>query len=112
MHAMIDLSDGLGPDLIRLCEASGVAAEIEASCVPRNSGVPLAQALTDGEDFELLIAAAPEAAGRLLRWSKRKLRCKLTRIGRIVPRRKGSIVSIVAPQGVKVPSSLEGFQHF
>ncbi len=114
LHAMIDLSDGLGPDLIRLCEASRVGAEIDGARVPRRSGVTLAQALTDGEDFELLMAVPPRQVGRLLRWAKRNLRCKLTLIGRIVPRRKGRgrVISVTAAPGIEVPPSLEGFRHF
>ncbi len=112
IHAMIDLSDGLGPDLIRLCEASGVAAVLEAARVPRRPGASLSQALTDGEDFELLMAVAPSQTGQLLRWAKRKLPCRLSRIGRVVPRRGKALISLVAPPGVKGPASLSGFQHF
>lgn len=111
-HAMIDLSDGLGPDLIRLCEASRVAAELEAARVPRRKGSTLAQALTDGEDFELLMAVGRSDADRLLSWGRRRLPCGLTRIGRIVPERKGPRVRVLDPAGKPIPISLEGFRHF
>lgn len=73
LHAMIDLSDGLSLDLHRLCEASGVGATLDlglllgaihpdAEQAARNSGrTPLQHALSDGEDFELLMAASPDA---------------------------------------------------
>jgi len=48
----IDLSDGLSLDLLRVCLASGVAAEIEAP--PRFPGASLEQALHGGEEYELL----------------------------------------------------------
>jgi thiamine-monophosphate kinase len=63
--AMMDLSDGLSADLPRLCEASGVGAEVHASRLPLFSESsrwgcdPLALALHGGEDFELLFSVSP-----------------------------------------------------
>lgn len=112
LHAMIDLSDGLYPDCARLCEASGVAAWLEARAIPRHRGCTLRQAFTDGEDFELLFTVGERDAGRILSWGRRHLPCGLTRIGKVMAHRKGPIVSIGAARGVKVPDSLTGFQHF
>ena len=53
--AMIDLSDGLGIDLDRLCRASGVGAELVG--VPVAAGATEEEAVGGGEDFELLVAA-------------------------------------------------------
>lgn len=50
--AAMDLSDGLSLDLRRLCEASGLGAEI--GFPPIYPGATLAQALDGGEDYELL----------------------------------------------------------
>ena len=66
LHAMLDLSDGLSRDLPRLCAASGVGAMLDASRVPIHDDArrmpgersPLEHALHDGEDYELLFAAA------------------------------------------------------
>lgn len=55
--AAMDLSDGLSLDLRRLCEESGVAAEI-ADGLPVARGATLEQALHGGEDYELLFAAS------------------------------------------------------
>jgi len=52
--ACMDLSDGLAMDLHRLCEASGVAAELSA--VPVAAKATREQALYGGEDYELLCA--------------------------------------------------------
>lgn len=69
--AVMDLSDGLGADLPRLCRASGVGAEIEAGALPFPPsfadlcawlGVePLEMALGGGEDYCLLITLPPDA---------------------------------------------------
>jgi len=73
VHAMIDLSDGLTLDLRRLCEASGVGAVIQAAGVPIHADAaalcpadPLAAALGDGEDYELLFTLPPHQADALI----------------------------------------------
>ncbi len=70
--AMIDLSDGLLQDLTRVCEASGVGAEIDLQSLPRAPGVAAnadgwRSALGDGEDYELLVALRPRQAEAALR---------------------------------------------
>lgn len=112
LHAMMDLSDGLGPDLAKMCDASRVSARVESARVPRRPGCSLGQALSDGEDFELLIAAAPADAAGLLRWAKRSLPCGLTEIGKIVPRGRETAVTWGMSPGMRVPKNLSGFRHF
>jgi thiamine-monophosphate kinase len=56
--ACMDISDGLALDLHRLCQASGVTAEIDS--VPLLDGATIEQALHDGEDYELLYTAPPK----------------------------------------------------
>ena len=53
-HAMMDLSDGLGLDLHRLADASGVGFELDN--VPVARGATSDEAIAGGEDYELLIA--------------------------------------------------------
>jgi thiamine-monophosphate kinase len=87
IRAMMDLSDGLGTDLPRLAKASGLGFEVDELHLPRSSGVTVKQAISDGEDYELLFAAAPEIRSRLLaQWRKKFPRLLLTRIGRFLPR--------------------------
>lgn len=84
IHAMIDLSDGLGTDLPRLSSASKLGFEIDEVAIPRNPKCSVHQALTDGEDYELLFAVSPADRARLLRrWSTRFPRVPLTPIGRL-----------------------------
>lgn len=56
--ACMDLSDGLALDLHRLCVESGVSAEL-ASPLPVARRATLEQALSGGEDYELLCTLPP-----------------------------------------------------
>src|SRR5204862_5953563 len=72
IHAMIDLSDGLGIDLPRLAHASKVGFEIEVENLPLNRGAKVDDAISEGEDYELLFAISPRERSRLEReWRKR-----------------------------------------
>jgi len=97
IHAMMDLSDGLGGDLRHILTASKVGAEILKSAVPVSRAAKLAArgnssakppfvaALTDGEDFELLFTIASKDAVKLLdAWKKKFPSLKLSCIGKIV----------------------------
>jgi len=84
VHAMIDLSDGLGSDLPRLATASGTGFEIDLSALPKNEGCSEEQALTDGEDYELLFAVSNDTGPKLEReWNQAFPDLALTRIGRL-----------------------------
>ena len=60
--AALDLSDGLSTDLAHLCQESGVAAEVDAACLPIHPAATLTQALHGGEDYELLFTAPAATA--------------------------------------------------
>lgn len=113
VHAMIDVSDGLSLDLARLLEASGCGAELtadslEAAIHPdarqlaEKDGVsPLRHALSDGEDFELIIVAPPTA----------RTMCSVERlipIGRVVA---ASGMSIRHADGRLEPLFPAGWEH-
>jgi thiamine-monophosphate kinase len=106
LHAGIDCSDGLSLDLSRLCAESNCGAVIDIDRVPiaeaavrlheidsgkpESSGKqitrPLDHALSDGEDFELILAVPSEAAARMI--SEQPLMgVPLTDIGEFAPER-------------------------
>lgn len=102
VHAAIDVSDGLAADLHHILKASGVGAVVEAESIPMSQAArlraassttdtaslweePLGRALSDGEDFELLLAVDPDAGARLI--ADRTLTAPLTRIGQFTQHR-------------------------
>lgn len=63
--AMMDLSDGLGTDLPRLAEASGCGFDIDEEQLPCRPGFSAQDAVSHGEDYELLLALPSEMVERL-----------------------------------------------
>jgi thiamine-monophosphate kinase len=101
IHAMIDLSDGLGADLPRLARASKLGFKIDMVSLPLNPGCKIDDALSDGEDYELLFAISPRDRKRLQQsWQRKFPKLPLTRIGSFFPRS-----AIRNPQ-------LHGYVHF
>jgi thiamine-monophosphate kinase len=78
LHAGTDVSDGLSLDLAHILEESRCGAVLHADAVPiaddarrladklADGSTPLDHALGDGEDFELILAAPPREARRIL----------------------------------------------
>jgi thiamine-monophosphate kinase len=82
IHAMIDLSDGLGADLPRLAAASKVGFDIDVRRLPLASGAKIDNAISDGEDYELLFAISRRERDRLQKaWRKKFPKVPLTRVG-------------------------------
>jgi len=98
-HAAIDISDGLAADLGHLLGASGVGAHLQPEQIPIAPGAALKDALTGGEDYELLLAVPPRKLPALARLAG----CPLTQIG-----------AVVRGRGISgLPGKLpRGFQHF
>jgi thiamine-monophosphate kinase len=102
VHAMMDLSDGLGADLPRLARASRLAFSIDERALPVSRGCTVQQAISDGEDYELLFAISRRNRARLERMWRRKFpKLGLTRIGSLHQRSK-----------IKHQTFLRGYVHF
>lgn len=115
IQAATDISDGLSLDLSHILQASQCGAVLDLSQVPLAAAAheasasdgrsPLEHALSDGEDFELILVVAPEDATRLLADAACPLR--LTRIGEI--RNEPGLFSREA-DGLR-PLPARGYQH-
>ncbi len=118
LHAGIDVSDGLSLDLGHLLEESGCGAVIDADAIPiaddahrlaekLADGVsPLEHALSDGEDFELILAAPPHAARQML--TEQPLAVPLSDIGEFIAER--GLWSRQA-DGSRRPLTPRGWEH-
>jgi thiamine-monophosphate kinase len=88
-RAMMDVSDGLALDALRMARASGLRALVELDALPLAEGVaevaaavgrdPRVLAATGGEDYELLAALPPGD----LDAARAALDCPLTPVGRL-----------------------------
>lgn len=101
LHAMMDISDGVGLDTDRLARASGVAIDLTLEHLPVSPGATPNGALRDGEDYELLFAAAgplpPLGPG---------FTTPITRIGTVLP---GEGAFVLTSDGRRTPASALGW---
>jgi thiamine-monophosphate kinase len=109
VHALIDLSDGLGGDAAHLAAASGVAIELEVGKLPVAPGASVADALGGGEDYELCVVAAPRSLERNEGPFDQKFSLPLTRVGHV---RAGEGVWVKIGDGPPRRLDRGGFSHF
>ncbi|MBD3676758.1 MAG: thiamine-phosphate kinase [Planctomycetaceae bacterium] len=85
LNSMIDLSDGLASDIRHIVHASNVGCVLDAQKIPISDSVEqslsfeqrLFHALSDGEDFELLMTVSEDEAKKL----RSQTRIKLFEVG-------------------------------
>jgi len=117
VHAMMDLSDGLGSDLRKLCKASKVGARIYADRIPISDDLVKAAAnlgedavrlaASGGEDFELLIVTGEADVDTVKSVVERETGTLVTEMGEIIP--EG--IELVHPDGASEPLG-DGWEHF
>jgi thiamine-monophosphate kinase len=112
-NAAIDVSDGLLQDLAHMCEGAGLAATVHAALVPASEEAAaygdacLESRLTDGDDYELILAV-PKARELALRAACGKLR--VTKIGGFAAGMP--TVTVLNDAGTPMIFSKSGWQHF
>jgi len=118
VRAMMDLSDGLSIDLIRLCAENSVGAVIDPLAVPvdpavamierARGGDPLPLALHGGEDYQLLMAISPDSIDAVrdmaFVWD-----LPITVVGQFVV--GAPVVSVQVGEWIE-PLKSQGFDHF
>jgi thiamine-monophosphate kinase len=113
--AMIDISDGLLQDLGHICTASGIGAVIWNQRLPLSrayvaaAGNNTREALSGGEDYELLFCARPRHRRRIEKLSTQG-GVQITRIGTCVA--AAQKITVLDASGQAVLLRPEGHDHF
>lgn len=113
LHALIDVSDGLGRDAGRVARQSGVRLDLAAAHLPISPAVPAGPdrwlaALRDGEDYELLFTAPADAPIPTVIDGIAGARTPITRIGAVVP---GEGAFCIMPGGRPMDCTELGWDH-
>ncbi|MFG0252048.1 MAG: thiamine-phosphate kinase [Phycisphaerales bacterium JB038] len=108
LHAMIDLSDGLGRDAGHLAAEGHVSLILDADRLPLHPGCDWCQGLGDGEDYELCFTtdAAPDLISQL------EIGVAIAVVGEVRERTPSSpLVAVRHPDGRLEPAQDVGWEH-
>ncbi len=105
VRSMMDVSDGLAKDLHSLTPRKAIPS-LDPTALPRRADSDVRQALTDGEDYELLFALSADADAIVFHraWIRAFPRTLLTRIGCFV--REGQL-----PANAINLDAYRGYEH-
>jgi thiamine-monophosphate kinase len=106
-RACVDLSDGLADGVRQIGEASGLGAIIDAAALPIEAGATLTDALSGGEDYELLFTVPPKLRRRLGGVRRLTQDVPVTKIGRMTAGR-----AFVLDRNGDSEEMPRGFEHF
>jgi thiamine-monophosphate kinase len=119
--ACMDLSDGLADGFLQMAEASGVGMTIDAAALPIDAAArasfdargedALVQALTAGDDYELLFAVRPRTQRRLTAAARRG-GVAITRVGRCTADPGITVQQAAGAPAIDVAALPHGFSHF
>jgi thiamine-monophosphate kinase len=125
IHAMIDLSDGLAGDAGHLSAASRAQLRFELTSLPlaeplvhyADREAAWRMAISGGEDYELLVSAAPGTVEPLRQEALRAYGVSLTRVGEVgsvALEEGGEEAALVwlGEDGLEWDAPATGYQHF
>ncbi|MBP7066185.1 thiamine-phosphate kinase [Ferrovibrio sp.] len=116
-RAAMDVSDGLLQDAGHMARQAGLMVEISAADIPLSAaalaaGQPLTNLLAGGDDYEILLAAPPEAEAALQSLARDNA-TQLTRIGRFLAAGEGGDgLRLLDAAGQPMLIGPRGYQHF
>ena len=106
VHAMMDISDGIGSDIKHIMEQSKVGATINLEQVPTDYDIRYAT--TGGEDYELLLTIEPESFNAIAQALYDATGTTLTAIGTITDTETLTWLDNGTPSDIEI----RGFEHF
>lgn len=105
LHAMIDISDGLGRDASHIAEMSNVQILLDADHIPCNPDCTWKNALHDGEDYELLFCTDHPMPSHIAG-------VEMHRIGDVVHRPSIDAPRVIVKNGRdRLPADDMGWEH-
>ena len=110
INSMIDTSDGIAPDIARICSQSNAGCTVFAEAVPLSKGLTMKDALYYGESFELLFTMSVKEARRLIRNTRAgKRRANYYVIGEITGPKEG--LKLIEKNGRIAKLKVQGYCH-
>ena len=120
-HAAMDVSDGLGKDLGRMCHAGGLAAEVELARLPLSAALIAGTSddmalrkrlVSSGDDYEVLCAVAPSDVDQFVAVCAAAGET-VTNIGRFIAANGAAPTPILLDEsGNTTPWGQAGYDHF